>query len=52
MYKSIYGIVFLFILILSGCKEEEAAKISSIEEDYKIQIEELKKKINVLLTNI
>ena len=43
MYKSIYGIVFLFVLILSGCKEEEAAKISSIEEDYKIQIEELKK---------
>ena len=43
MYKSIYGIVFLFVLILSGCKEEEAAKISSIEEDYKVQIEELKK---------
>ena len=43
MYKSIYGIVFLFVLILSGCKEDEDAKISSIEEDYKIQIEELKK---------
>ena len=43
MYKSIYGIVFLYVLILSGCKEDEVAKISSIEEEYKIQIEELKK---------
>ncbi len=40
MYKSIYGIVFLFVLILSGCKEGEDTEIASAEDALIASIQE------------
>ena len=43
MYKSIFGLLLLFTLMLTGCTNEEDAKLAELEKKYKTQIEELKK---------